>query len=153
MKRSQQQNPPGHLSPVGIAIQTGHMGVTAGPAVSEASIGSRGVSVVTIESISVSLGISCGLRSGLGLRVPLPVVREAVDGAAHVAGRVSEGVGMEGNAGSVERSVGLGLGFTLAEGMAHQSHGPAAKAGGLKPRGGNSFRIEYYYSFICFQKI
>ena len=67
----------------------------------------------------------------VGLCLPLAkvAVRVAEDGAAHVAGRVSEGVGMEGNAGSVERSVGLGLGFTLAEGMAHQGHGPAAKAG------------------------
>ena len=55
----------------------------------------------------------------VGLCLPLAkvAVRVAEDSAAHVAGRVSEGVGVECNAVSVERTVGLGL--TLAEGMAH----------------------------------
>ena len=93
-KRSQHQDPAVDLTPVGIAIESGNMGVTAGPTVSEASIGGRGVSVVTVEGISVSLGISSGLRSSLGLGVPLAVVREAMDGAAHVAGG-GTGVGCE----------------------------------------------------------
>ena len=104
MKRSQQQNPLIYLSPVRVAIHSGHMGVTAGPAVSEASIGSRGVSVVTIERIGVSLSISSGLGSGLSLSVPLAVVREAVNGAAHITGGYT---GMDSEARAVTH-VGLG---------------------------------------------
>merc|ERR1719232_973837 len=124
-----------HRMPLRVAVKAGHMGVTAGPAVSEASIGSRGVSVVAIESISVSLGISCSLGSGLrlGLGVPLAVVGEAMDGAAHVAGGDS---GVNSEARSVISNMGLGLSRPLAvvegSGVAEGGGADMAHPGGVE---------------------